>query len=145
MFLQCVQFHPNSNYIATGSSDRTVRLWDNVTGTQVRLMTGHKGQIYSLAFSVEGRFLASAGSDFKIMLWDLAHGHLLASLSGHSSTIYALCFSRDGNLLTSGTIETFSNSPCFYRHGIIIFFFLHFRFFRLHCKNLGFYKIGGRN
>lgn len=42
VFLQCVQFHPNSNYIATGSSDRTVRLWDCVSGSQLRLMTGHK-------------------------------------------------------------------------------------------------------
>lgn len=40
--LQCVQFHPNSNYLASGSSDRTVRLWDCVSGCQVRLMTGHK-------------------------------------------------------------------------------------------------------
>ena len=40
--LQCVQFHPNSNYVATGSSDRSVRLWDCVTGNHVRLMTGHK-------------------------------------------------------------------------------------------------------
>lgn len=40
--LQVVQFHPNSNYIATGSSDRTVRLWDVLTGNYVRLMTGHK-------------------------------------------------------------------------------------------------------
>lgn len=39
---QCIQFHPNSNYIATGSSDRTVRVWDCLTGSQVRIMTGHK-------------------------------------------------------------------------------------------------------
>lgn len=37
-----MQFHPNSNYVATGSSDRTVRLWDCSTGVQVRIMTGHK-------------------------------------------------------------------------------------------------------
>jgi WD40 repeat protein len=39
---QVVQFHPNSNYVATGSSDRSLRLWDCVTGSCVRLMTGHK-------------------------------------------------------------------------------------------------------
>ena len=39
---QCVQFHPNSNYVATGSTDRTVRLWDVLSGNCVRVMTGHK-------------------------------------------------------------------------------------------------------
>lgn len=44
--LQCLQFHPNSNYIATGSCDRTVRMWDCLTGTQVRIMTGHKVSMF---------------------------------------------------------------------------------------------------
>jgi transcription initiation factor TFIID subunit 5 len=40
--VQCVQFHTNSHYIATGSSDRTVRLWEVSSGNCVRIMTGHK-------------------------------------------------------------------------------------------------------
>lgn len=80
----------------------TVRLWDCVSGSQVRLMTGHKGPIYSLAFSTEGRFLASAGTDYRVLVWDLAHGHLVAALSGHTGNIECLSFSRDGNILVSG-------------------------------------------
>jgi len=80
----------------------TVRLWDCVTGNQVRLMTGHKGSIFSLAFSTEGRFLASAGADHRVLVWDLAHGHLVAALSGHTGNIHCLSFSRDGNILVSG-------------------------------------------
>lgn len=80
----------------------TVRLWDCVTGSQVRLMTGHKGPIYSLAFSTEGRFLASAGTDYRVLVWDLAHGHLVAALSGHTGNVECLSFSRDGNILVSG-------------------------------------------
>lgn len=38
----CTRFHPNSNYVATGSSDRTIRLWDVLTGNCVRIFTGHK-------------------------------------------------------------------------------------------------------
>jgi WD40 repeat protein len=40
--LQCLQFHPNSNYIVTGSCDRSIRLWDILSGNCVRLLTGHK-------------------------------------------------------------------------------------------------------
>lgn len=101
-----VQFHPNSNYVATGSSDRTVRLWDCVTGCQVRLMTGHKAPIYSLAFSAEGRFLATAGADNRVLIWDLAHGHLVAALSSHTAVVHCLFFSRDGNILVSGSLDS---------------------------------------
>ena len=80
----------------------TVRLWDCVSGNQVRLMIGHKAPIYTLTFSIDGRFLASAGADNRVLLHDLANGHLVANLASHTSTIYCLSFSRDGNLLASG-------------------------------------------
>lgn len=105
LFLQCIQFHPNSNYVATGSSDRRVCLWDITTGNHVRLMTGHKKPIQSLAFSVCGRFLASAGTDCRVLIWDLSHGHLVAELTGHSKTIHCLAFSRCGNILVSGGLD----------------------------------------
>ncbi len=38
----CTRFHPNSNYVATGSTDRTIRLWDVLNGNCVRIFAGHK-------------------------------------------------------------------------------------------------------
>ena len=52
MFFQCVQFHPNSNYVATGSTDRTVRLWDVLSGNCVRVMTGHKVSTGRITFFI---------------------------------------------------------------------------------------------
>ena len=40
--MQCLKFHPNGNYVATGSGDLSVRLWDVSNGQCVRLFTGHK-------------------------------------------------------------------------------------------------------
>lgn len=74
-------------------------------------MTGHKGQIFSLAFSTEGRFLASAGADSRVLVWDLAHGHLVAALSSHTGTVHCLSFSRDGNILVSGTRVRLNRNP----------------------------------
>lgn len=41
----CTRFHPNSNYVVTGSSDRTIRMWDVLTGNCVRIFTGHKVRV----------------------------------------------------------------------------------------------------
>ncbi|CAL8141321.1 unnamed protein product [Orchesella dallaii] len=100
-----ILFHPNSNYIATGSSDRSVRLWDCVSGSCVRLMTGHKGTIHALHFSADGRFLVSSAADSKVLVWDLANGNLLTCLNMHKSTVYSLSFSREGSVLATGGLD----------------------------------------
>lgn len=91
--------------MATGSSDRTVRLWDVLSGNHVRLMTGHKAPIYTLSFSIDGRYLASGSADQRVLIWDLAHGHLIAQLTGHTSSITSTCFSRDGTILATGSLD----------------------------------------
>nr|XP_053641081.1 transcription initiation factor TFIID subunit 5-like [Cherax quadricarinatus] len=100
-----VQFHPNSNYVASGSSDRSIRVWDCFNGNCMRVLTGHKDVIDALAFSPCGRFLASAGGDKRVLVWDLGHGHLIAEMASHTSTIYTIAFSRDCNILASGGMD----------------------------------------
>lgn len=71
-------------------------------------MTGHKGNIHTLAFENSGRFLASAGADKRILIWDLASSHLVADLcGGHTEPIYTLTFNRgtDATILASGGLD----------------------------------------
>ncbi len=60
---QCVRFHPNSLYLATGSSDNSCRLWDVQRGACIRLFLGHSDAVTSMAISPDGRTLASAGKE----------------------------------------------------------------------------------
>lgn len=58
---QCVKFHPNSLYLATGSMDKTCRLWDVQRGACIRLFLGHTDAVTCMAVSPDGKTLASAG------------------------------------------------------------------------------------
>ncbi|CAH8438797.1 unnamed protein product [Heterobilharzia americana] len=81
-----VCLHPNVNYLATGSADRTVRLFDVRSGRLTRVYTGHKGSVQSLAFSPCGRYLASGGWCGTTCLWDLGSGHQVGQLGGYSAS-----------------------------------------------------------
>ncbi|KAH9044827.1 TFIID and SAGA subunit [Lactarius pseudohatsudake] len=84
---QCVRFHPNSLYIATGSSDWSARLWDVQRGTSVRVFIGHQGVISTLAFSPDGRYLATAGEDLAVNIWDLGSGRRVKKMTAESTVL----------------------------------------------------------
>jgi transcription initiation factor TFIID subunit 5 len=102
---QCVKFHPNSLYLATGSSDRTCRLWDVQKGTCVRVFAGHSGAVSTVAISPDGRYLASAGEDTNVNLWDLGTSRLIKSMQGHTGKVHSLSFGAESSVLVSGSAD----------------------------------------
>ncbi|CAE6462422.1 unnamed protein product [Rhizoctonia solani] len=68
-----VSFSPNGIYVASGSDDKTVRVWDVRTGRQVdEPFSQHTHWVYSVAFSPCGRRIASGSGDNTVILWSLS-------------------------------------------------------------------------
>ena len=65
--------------------------------------TRHKSQVYSVAFSPDGKLVASGGADNNIILWDLATGKPTKTLSGHKAQVYSVAFSADGKQFVSAS------------------------------------------
>ncbi|KFY99700.1 hypothetical protein V498_00568, partial [Pseudogymnoascus sp. VKM F-4517 (FW-2822)] len=88
---------------ASASDDRTVRIWDAVTGTLQQTLKGHSDEVKSVAFSHDSKLLASASDDRTVRIWDAATGTLEQTLKGHSDWVNSVAFSHDSKLLASAS------------------------------------------
>jgi len=55
----------------SGSSDKTVKLWDVGSGKELRTLIGHMGEVYSVAPAPDGRTALSGSTDVRLKLWDV--------------------------------------------------------------------------
>lgn len=101
-----LSFSPSGDLLASGSLDKTIRLWETESWSPVgHPLAAHHAKVTSVAFSPDGKTLASAGHDKNIFLWDVARRSQDGEpLIGHDHVIESIAFSnRQGcNILASG-------------------------------------------
>jgi serine/threonine protein kinase/Tol biopolymer transport system component len=78
----------------------------------LRVLSGHRFEVYTVAFSPDGKTLASGGGYFsadlkpgEIMIWDVETGKLRESLKGHTGGVWSVAFSPDGKTLASASAD----------------------------------------
>ena len=100
---------PDGKRIASGSFDKTVKVWDAEAGAELMTLHGHEDRVGPVSFSPDGRKIASGSKDTTIKLWDAESGSELMTLRGHGKGIRSVGFSSDGKRIISsspdGTIK----------------------------------------
>jgi len=98
-----VAFSPDGGTVAVAAGDFAVYLFD-VHTMAVRVLRGHRQQVYAVGFSPDGRTLASADMSGEVRLFDLADGGDRV-LAGHTDAVNFLDFRPDGGLLATGSSD----------------------------------------
>lgn len=94
-------FSSNGAVIATGGTDQVITLWNTDSWSAEAQLTGHTGDVESIAVSSDGELLASASADGTVALWDTAAGTRKLVLDGHEGRLSSVAFSHDDRLLVS--------------------------------------------
>jgi len=111
--VNCITWHPNCNYVLSGSDDRTVRMWDIQTGRSVRLLSGCSAGVNQVRVSPSGQYVA--GSDYRGMvhIWDIRNGRKVNELCHpNSSSASTTAAEVNGLGRNSSMIHTMSYSAC---------------------------------
>ena len=94
---------PDSSWLASGSWDRTVRIWDVASGQERATLARHTSWVTALAVAPDGSWLASGSRDETVRIWDAASGQERATLKGHTGQVAAVAVAPDGSWLATGS------------------------------------------
>ena len=98
-------YSPDGREIVSASSDRTIRIWDAVTGECKQVLEGHTFAVSSAAYSPDGREIVSASWDKTIRIWDAVTGGCKRVLEGHTDWAHSAAYSPDGREIVSASSD----------------------------------------
>jgi WD40 repeat protein len=105
--INALQVH--DNVLASGSSDRTGRIWDLNSTQCMCVLDDHGGYVGRLGFNADGSLLAAGAQDGETKIWDVASGTCRATCSGHTKIVTQFSNNSDNQLIScaaDGTIRT---------------------------------------
>jgi WD40 repeat protein len=107
-WVRAIAFFPNGFSLASGSYDRTLRLWNIRDNQSFGTLSNHLGAISginAIAIHPNGNTFATACIDKSIKLWNFRSGQPIRNLEGHEGQVLGVAYSPDGKTLVSASAD----------------------------------------
>ncbi len=118
--VQSIAYSPDGKWIASGSDDQAIKIWDAAQGTLVKTLVGNSGFVRSVSFSGDGSTLAGATTDGMINIYDVRTWNLKRQVEGPSDHVGPFFFRKSialdplGKIVAVGMMQSgvilFSNT-----------------------------------
>jgi WD40 repeat protein len=95
----------DGQWIVSGSSDETVKVWNMSTRECVATLEGHYGHVTSVALTADGQWIVSGSKDKTVKLWRMSTREYVATLQGHQGWVTSVCVTADGQWIVSGSYD----------------------------------------
>ncbi|ELU42555.1 nuclear mRNA splicing protein [Rhizoctonia solani AG-1 IA] len=95
-----------AKYVLTGGQDRTIRLWNPESGSEIKKYEGHGYEVLSISVAHDNARFASGGGDRSVYLWSVTAGVTERRMPGHLGKINAVAFNADASVLASAQSRT---------------------------------------
>jgi WD40 repeat protein len=102
--LSSVAYDRDGRYLAAGSYDGTIHLWDTTTGKEGPTLKAGEG-VLTIAYSPDGQHLAGGGWDRGVKVWEGNSGKEQATFKGHSNSVSSVAFNPSGGHLASASLD----------------------------------------
>lgn len=113
--VNAVSLSPDGKFLASGSNDKSVIIWDLTAGTQLKKLTGHVWKVNSVSWSSDGKYLVSTGNEGETIVWEVETGKAMTTLKALGYNARNAVFSPSLNQIAVATMMDVTN------HGAVIY------------------------
>lgn len=101
-WVRCLDVDPSNAWFASGSADRTIKIWDLAAGTLKLTLTGHISPVRALKVSPRHPILFSVAEDRMVKAWDLETNAVTRQYHGHLHGVWCVNVHPELDLLVTG-------------------------------------------
>lgn len=102
-----VCYSPDGKFIATGSADKTVKLWSRSDGKEIRTYQGSDEKVNQIEISRQGTAILSVTYNGTLIVWDLNSGQLINKIEHEKDFLTCASFSPDGTKIITGSRKSY--------------------------------------
>src|SRR6266404_408937 len=101
--VRAVAWSPNGAHIVSGSDDKTVQVWEAITGDHLFTYMELADAVSAVSWSPDSAHIASAGNDATVQVWEADTGNHIFTCRGHTDRVNSVSWSPDSKLIASAS------------------------------------------